>query len=171
MKSSEGSKVRRRPRNGKIKNQNEKLQSKKSKCLCDSIFNFELSFSILIFPFYFTTMNTLQTKQKIFARRKARIRAKIHGTIERPRLAIFKSHKYIYVQVINDDKGQTLASFDSRLMKTGKPIDRAKQVGVEIAKKAKAAKVTKVVFDRGGYLYTGQIKVVADAAREGGLEF
>ena len=116
-------------------------------------------------------MNTLQKKDMIFARRKARVRAKIHGTKERPRLAVFRSHKYIYAQIINDDKGHTLVSADSVKSKGLKPIDSAKEVGVEIAKKAKTANITKVVFDRGGYLYTGKIKVVADAAREGGLEF
>jgi len=116
-------------------------------------------------------MNTLQKKQAVFARRKSRIRAKISGTPERPRLAIFKSHKYIYAQIIDDTKGHTLVSFDSRATKAKKPVDAAQEVGVEIAKKAKAAKITKVVFDRGGYLYTGKIKMVADAARTGGLEF
>lgn len=110
-------------------------------------------------------------QQKIFARRKARIRAKISGTAERPRLAVFKSHKYIYAQIIDDTKGNTLVSFDSRQAKGAKPVDRAKEVGVGIAKKAIAAKIDKVVFDRGGYLYAGKIKVVADAAREGGLKF
>ncbi len=116
-------------------------------------------------------MNTIQKKQAIFARRKSRIRAKISGTSERPRLAVFKSHKYIYAQIIDDTKGHTLAAFDSRSSKAKTPVERAKEVGVEIAKKAKAAKIGKVVFDRGGYLYTGKIKMVADAAREGGLEF
>ena len=110
-------------------------------------------------------------KQRIFARRKTRIRAKIKGTAERPRMAIFKSHKYIYAQLIDDDKGHTLASSDSRKMKGAKPVDRAKDVGVEIATKAKAAKIIKVVFDRGGYLYRGMIAMVADSARAGGLEF
>ena len=116
-------------------------------------------------------MNILQTKQAIFARRKSRIRAKISGTAERPRLTVFKSHKYIYAQLIDDTKGHTLLSIDTREMKGKTPVERAKEVGVEIAKKAKAAKITKVVFDRNGYLYTGKIKTVADAAREGGLEF
>jgi large subunit ribosomal protein L18 len=115
-------------------------------------------------------MNTLETKHAIFARRKARIRAKISGTKERPRLAIFKSHKYVYAQIIDDDAGHTLVAADSRELK-GKPVEKAKALGIEIAKKAKAAKITKIVFDRGGYLYTGKIKMVADAAREGGLEF
>ena len=116
-------------------------------------------------------MNTLQQKQAIFARRRTRIRAKIHGTEERPRLAIFKSHKYIYAQIINDDKGHTLAAFDSRLLNGKTPVEAAKEVGIQIAKKAQSAKITKVVFDRGGFLYTGKIKMVADAAREGGLQF
>jgi len=86
-------------------------------------------------------------------------------------LAVFKSNQYLYAQIIDDDKGHTLVAADTRSVKTGKPIDKAKHVGVEIAKKAKAAKITKVVFDRGGYMYAGKVKVVADAAREGGLEF
>lgn len=116
-------------------------------------------------------MSTIQQKQNIFARRRARIRAKISGTAERPRLAIFKSHKYIYAQVIDDTKGHTLVSVDSRKIKGTTPVEKAKEVGIEVAKKAKAAKIGKVVFDRGGYLYAGKIKVVAEAAREGGLEF
>lgn len=116
-------------------------------------------------------MNTLEKKHAIFARRKLRIRAKIHGTEERPRLSIFKSHKYIYAQIINDDKGHTLVAFTSKDAKGKTPVERAKEVGIEIAKKAIAAKIGKVVFDRGGYIYTGKIKMVADAAREGGLQF
>jgi large subunit ribosomal protein L18 len=116
-------------------------------------------------------MANIKVQDQIFARRKARIRAKISGTSDRPRLAVFKSHKYIYAQIIDDTKGHTLVSADSREAKGKTPVDRAKEVGVSIAKKAIAAKITKVVFDRGGYLYTGKIKVVADAAREGGLVF
>ena len=116
-------------------------------------------------------MANLQKKDKIFARRKSRIRAKIFGTPERPRLAVFKSHKYIYAQIIDDTKGNTLASFDSRKVSGKTPVERAKEVGVGLAKMALAAKIDKVVFDRGGYLYAGKIKVVADAAREGGLKF
>jgi large subunit ribosomal protein L18 len=116
-------------------------------------------------------MNILQKKHEIFSRRKARVRAKIHGTEERPRLAVFKSHKYLYAQIINDDKGHTLVASSSRELKGKTPVERAKELGVDIAKKAKAAKITKIVFDRGGYLYTGKIKMVADSAREGGLEF
>ena len=116
-------------------------------------------------------MNTLQKKQAVFARRKIRIRAKIRGTEERPRLAVFKSHKYIYAQIINDDKGHTLVATDSRTLKAKTPVEAAQLVGIEIAKKAKALKITTVVFDRGGFLYTGKIKMVADSAREGGLQF
>ena len=116
-------------------------------------------------------MKTIQKQQLIFNRRKSRIRAKISGTTERPRLAIFKSHKYIYAQIIDDTKGHTLVASDSRSAKGKTPVDRAREVGIEVAKKAKAAKISKVVFDRGGYIYTGKIKMVADAAREGGLEF
>jgi len=116
-------------------------------------------------------MKTLLKKQNRFARRKLRTRAKIHGTAERPRLSVFKSHRYIYAQLINDDAGRTIVAADSMGAKGKTPVDRAKEVGKEIAKKAKEAKITKVVFDRGGYLYTGKIKMVADAAREGGLEF
>jgi len=116
-------------------------------------------------------MNTLQNKQAIFARRKSRIRAKVSGTPERPRLAIFKSHKYIYAQIIDDTKGHTIVAHDSRMSKATTPVERAREVGIELAKKAKAAKVIKVVFDRGGYIYTGKIKMIADAAREGGLQF
>ena len=116
-------------------------------------------------------MATIQEKQRIFARRRSRIRAKISGTPDRPRLAVFKSHKYIYAQVIDDTKGNTLVAADSRELKGKTPVDRAKELGLEIAKKALAAKVKTVVFDRGGYLYAGKIKVVADAAREGGLVF
>ena len=116
-------------------------------------------------------MKSAITKQNTkFARRAARVRAKISGTAERPRLSVFKSHRYIYAQMIDDIKGHTLASADSR-KGHGKPVERAKEVGIEIAKKAKEAKITKVVFDRGGYLYGGKIAMVADAARAGGLEF
>lgn len=114
---------------------------------------------------------TLIKKQSQFARRKARIRARIVGASDRPRLSIFKSHRYLYAQIIDDSKGHTLASADSRKGKGKTPVARAEEVGVEIAKRAKDAKVSKVVFDRNGYLYVGMIKTVADAARKGGLEF
>jgi len=116
-------------------------------------------------------MKTLQFKQASFARRKARVRAKIRGTAERPRLSIFKSHRYMYAQIIDDDLGRTLAAADSREIKGKTPVERAKGLGALIANKAKAAKVKKIVFDRGGYMYAGKIKMTAEAAREAGLEF
>ena len=107
-------------------------------------------------------MNTSKIKQMKIARRHKRIRSTISGSAERPRLSVFKSHKFLYVQLIDDIKGHTLAQAMS---------DDAKKAGIDIAKKAKAIKIDKVVFDRGGYLYTGKIKAIADAAREGGLIF
>ena|SRR5271168_2355763 len=105
--------------------------------------------------------------------RKKRIRAKVSGTAERPRLSVFKSNRYISAQLINDDKGVTIVSFSSISLKGKKDtkVSAAEVVGSEIAKSAKTKGVKKVVFDRGGYIYTGQIKQVADAARAGGLEF
>lgn len=116
-------------------------------------------------------MNILEKQQNRFARRKARIRAKVKGTAARPRFSIFKSHKYIYAQLVDDDKGHTLVAFTSRETKGKTPVERAKELGKEIATRAKAAKIDKVVFDRGGYTYGGKIEMVANAAREGGLQF
>jgi large subunit ribosomal protein L18 len=104
-------------------------------------------------------------------KRHNRVRAKIAGTAERPRLSVFKSNKDVYVQLINDVAGVTIVGTHS-LKITGKPMtEKAKQVGLTIAKLGKEKNVTKVVFDRSGYLYTGLIKTLADSAREGGLEF
>jgi len=117
-------------------------------------------------------MKSIIKKQNMkFARRAARVRAKISGTSTRPRLSVFKSHRYIYAQIIDDTKGSTLVAFSSKDTKGKSPADRAKEVGLGLAKKAVAAKVKKVVFDKSGYLYAGKIKLVADGAREGGLEF
>mgnify|MGYP000039897490 CR=1 FL=1 len=110
-------------------------------------------------------------KQLNIARRQKRIRSILSGTSERPRLSVFKSHRFITAQIIDDTKGHTLAAFTSADAKSKSPREKAKEVGVELAKKAKALKITKVVFDRSGYIYTGKIQAVADGAREGGLEF
>lgn len=107
-------------------------------------------------------MNTSKQKQQKIERRHKRIRSTLSGTSARPRLSVFKSNKFLYAQIIDDIKGHTLAQANS---------DDADKVGIDIAKKAKALKIDKVVFDRGGYLYTGKIKAIADAAREGGLNF
>lgn len=101
-----------------------------------------------------------------------RIRSKIHGTAAAPRLAVFRSTKHMYAQLIDDAKAVTLyASFDGAYRGKHTKTERAKKVGEEIAKKAKEAGITKVVFDRGGFPYHGRIKAVADGAREGGLIF
>lgn len=125
-------------------------------------------------------MKNLQKKTERAIRRKRRTRLKIRGTSERPRLSVFRSNKHIYVQIIDDSKGITLATASTRgktLVKSfkkkgsGGNIDAAKQVGADIAKKAKDAGVERVVFDRGSYLFHGRVKALADAAREGGLVF
>ena len=104
--------------------------------------------------------------------RKNRTRAKIHGTKERPRLAVHISNMHITAQVINDDEGKTLAyatTVGSKL--TGTMTEKAAKIGAEIGKKAKAAKVKAVVFDRGSKAYAGRMSALADAARKEGLEF
>lgn len=103
---------------------------------------------------------------------KYRVRNKISGTPERPRMSVFRSNKQIYVQVIDDLSGKTLASASSLGMTEKMPKkEQAAKVGELIAKKAQEAGVTEVVFDRNGYLYHGRVKEVADAARNGGLKF
>ena len=103
---------------------------------------------------------------------KYRIRNKISGTPDRPRLAIYRSNKSIYCQLVDDLNGVTLASSSSaQLGATGNKVDQAKLVGTSIAEKAKAANIDNVVFDRGGYLYHGRVKSLAEGAREGGLQF
>jgi len=102
--------------------------------------------------------------------RHARIRGKVSGTAERPRLAVFKSNAAMYVQLINDETATTIAAVDSRKM-TGSMAEAAVQVGTEIAAKAATAGIATVVFDRGGFKYQGNIAALADAARAGGLKF
>ena len=102
---------------------------------------------------------------------KFRIRKNVNGTAERPRLSVFRSNKQIYAQVINDLTGKTLASASSLGLEKLPKIEQAKKVGALVAEKAKAAGVEKVVFDRSGYLYHGRVQALADAAREGGLNF
>lgn len=104
--------------------------------------------------------------------RKRKIRSRISGTVERPRLSIFKSNQHIYAQLIDDVAGKTLAAAsDFEIKGKGKFSDKAKEVGSLIAKKAKEAKIDGAVFDRGGYRYHGIVKSLADGAREGGLKF
>ncbi|GAB4194117.1 MAG: 50S ribosomal protein L18 [Phycisphaeraceae bacterium] len=104
-------------------------------------------------------------------RRKHGIRKRVTGTPERPRMTVYRSLNHIYVQVIDDLDGKTIASASSLKAGKGGNIEAAKQVGKQIAEKAKQAGVSKVSFDRNGYKYHGRVKALADAAREGGLEF
>ncbi len=113
----------------------------------------------------------MQNKQDKRIRLKAKIKAKIHGTKERPRLSVFRSNKFIYAQVIDDTTKTTLASASDVKVAKGTKTERAKEVGKMIADAATAKKISKVVFDRNGFKYTGRIKVVADSAREAGLKF
>ena len=118
-------------------------------------------------------LNRIERRRRIHYR----IRKHVNGTAERPRMVVFRSNKQIYVQVINDVEGKTLvsaASNDKALAadcKGKNGIDAAAVVGKAIAERAKAQGITKVAFDRGGYLFHGRVKSLADAAREGGLEF
>ena len=102
---------------------------------------------------------------------KYRIRKKVFGTDERPRLSVFRSNKQIYAQVINDNEGKTIVSASSLGLEAMPKIQQAEKVGELIAKKAIEAGITAVVFDRNGYLYHGRVKQLADAARKGGLNF
>ena len=104
-------------------------------------------------------------------RLKSKIRSRISGTSTCPRLSVFRSNKFIYAQVIDDTAGKTLTQTSDIKMVKGTKIERAKQVGKMIAEACAKIKISKVVFDRNGFKYTGRIKLVADEARAGGLKF
>ena len=110
-------------------------------------------------------------------KRHYRLRNKISGTFERPRLSVFKSNKHIYAQIINDTKGHTLAASStmekavSANLKSTSNIEAAKAIGADIAKKANDIGISTVIFDRGGFIFHGKLKALADAAREAGLRF
>ena len=104
------------------------------------------------------------------AKRVMRIRAKVRGTTERPRLTVFRSNRFIYLQVIDDQKGKTLAYAQSESKKDMTKLDETKAAAVVLAEKLKKAKVKKLVFDRGSYKYHGRVKAVAEVMREHGLE-
>jgi large subunit ribosomal protein L18 len=106
-------------------------------------------------------------------RRHRRVRGKVHGSAGRPRLCVFRSSKGIYAQIIDDDAGRTLAAASTLALDggSGTKSEKAAEVGKLVAQRAREAGVEKVVFDRGGYLYHGRVKALADGAREGGLEF
>ena len=105
------------------------------------------------------------------ARRHFRLRKKVVGSAERPRLVVTRSSRHLFAQVVDDGKGITLASVSTFKLTDGDKTAKAKQVGTQLAEAAKAAGVSKVVFDRGGNTYTGRVAAFADAAREAGLEF
>jgi large subunit ribosomal protein L18 len=114
------------------------------------------------------------TRQDARQRRHTRVRKRVRGTAERPRLAVFRSNRYIYAQLIDDVSGETLAAASSQeadLRGSSLNVDTASKVGALLGSRAKEAGVELVVFDRGGYKYHGKIKALADAAREAGLEF
>ncbi len=122
-------------------------------------------------------MSSLAQKEMARVKRKVRVRKKIKGTTERPRLNVFRSAKHIYAQLIDDTTGTTLAAASTLIdevsdgLKYTGNIEAARKVGAEIAKIALGKKITKVVFDRNGFLYHGRVKAVAEAARENGLSF
>jgi large subunit ribosomal protein L18 len=109
-------------------------------------------------------------------RRQARVRKKVLGTDERPRVCVFRSNKHTYAQVISDDRGVTLAAVSTlsgdigEIAKKSKGVEVAKQLGLALARICKEKSITRVIFDRNGFLYHGRVKAVADGAREGGLE-
>ena len=116
---------------------------------------------------------TLKTKPQARLRRRRRVRAKVRGTADRPRLSVFRSNRGIQAQVIDDVAGHTVAAVNwtEGDLKDLKTMDQAKRAGELLAERAKAAGVESVVFDRGGYRYHGRVKALADGAREGGLTF
>lgn len=116
-------------------------------------------------------MKKVNLKKLKVARRHKKIRAKVFGTEEKPRLSVFKSNKFIYGQLIDDAKGVTLVSLSSMKVKGKNFTERSTETGKEIAKLALAKKIEKVVFDRGGFKYVGRVKAFADGARNGGLKF
>ena len=113
----------------------------------------------------------MQTKQDKRIRLKKKIRSRVRGTSVRPRLSVFRSNKFIYAQVIDDNSGKTLVQASDVKATKGTKIERAKQVGKMVAEAAIGAKIDKVIFDRNGFKYTGRIKLVADEARANGLKF
>lgn len=116
-------------------------------------------------------MKKTMEKQEKRTRRHARIRSRVSGTASKPRLAVFRSNRYVYAQLINDETGTTLASADSREVKGANGTERGAAVGKTIAEAAKKAGIETVVFDRGGFKYQGVVAALADGAREGGLQF
>jgi large subunit ribosomal protein L18 len=115
---------------------------------------------------------TVLTKRQARLRRHRRVRSKISGTAERPRLVVFRSNRGIFAQLVDDETGRTLASarWTGLAGKPGSKTEQARQVGTELAASAKKAGIERAVFDRGGYLFHGRVKALAEGAREGGLQ-
>ena len=116
---------------------------------------------------------TVATKPAKRLRRRRRVRAKVHGSAERPRISVFRSNRGLFAQLIDDEAGRTLASasWTEPELRSLKPIDQSHRIGELLAERAKAAGVERAVFDRGGYQYHGRVKALAEGAREGGLAF
>ena len=116
---------------------------------------------------------TVVTKRQARLKRRRRVRAKVVGTAERPRISVFRSNRGIFAQLVDDDSGRTLASVNwtESDLRSLKPMEQAEKAGRLLAERAKAAGVETAVFDRGGYQYHGRVKALAEGAREGGLNF
>ena len=117
--------------------------------------------------------NKSAKKIKLRSKKKVRIRKKVFGTEERPRLSVFRSARHIYAQIVDDVNGKTLVESSTLSLDVSSKGSReaAKEIGMDLAKKAKGKKINAIVFDRSGYLYHGRVKALADALREGGLQF
>jgi large subunit ribosomal protein L18 len=116
-------------------------------------------------------MRRPRTRDEMRQRRHLRVRKKVTGTQERPRLVVYRSLKHIYAQIVDDIARRTILTVSDSGIDEGKKTEKSAEVGRQLAAKAKAAGITQVVFDRAGYKYHGRVKAVADGAREGGLEF
>jgi large subunit ribosomal protein L18 len=116
---------------------------------------------------------TVATKPTKRLKRRRRVRAKVHGSAERPRISVFRSNRGVFAQLIDDESGRTIASagWTEPELRSLKPMDQAHRIGELLAERAKAAGVERAVFDRGGYQYHGRVKALAEGAREGGLAF
>jgi large subunit ribosomal protein L18 len=116
---------------------------------------------------------TTVTREDRRLKRRRRVRAKVRGTAQRPRISIFRSNRGLFAQLVDDDAGHTLAavSWTEPELRSLAPMEQARRAGMLLAERAKAAQAQRAVFDRGGYRYHGRVKALADGAREGGLEF
>ncbi len=116
---------------------------------------------------------TVMTAPARRLKRRRRVRAKVHGTAERPRISVFRSNRGVFAQLIDDDAGRTLAAVNwtEDALRSLKPMEQAQRAGALLAERAKAAGIEQAVFDRGGYQYHGRVKALAEGAREGGLVF